>query len=145
MGQRCEVKVRDIMNPEVVTCPPTARISDVARVMRQRNIGMIPIVDGSKLLGVVTDRDITIDAVAAGNIDRPINDILHPDPVCVRPEAPIEDAAKLMAQHRVRRLCVSSDAGIQGVLSLDDLPYASDSNLVADVLRKLHPHQKSRV
>lgn len=138
------MKVRDIMNPEVVTCPPTAKLPDVAKIMRQRNIGLVPIVDGNKLLGVVTDRDITIDAVATGNIDRPVKDILHANPICVRPDDDIEVAAELMASHRVRRLCVSVDGNIQGVLSLDDLPGAGNPKLVLDVLSQLHPHQKVR-
>lgn len=138
------MKVRDIMNPEVVTCPPTARLPAVAKIMRQRNIGLVPIVDGNKILGVVTDRDITVEAVATGNIDRPVADILHADPICVGPDDDVEVAARLMTTHRVRRLCVSHDGSIQGVVSLDDLPTAGDAKLVAEVLANLHPHRRPR-
>lgn len=138
------MKIREIMNPEVVTCPPTAKIPDVAKIMKQRNVGMIPVVDGNRLLGVVTDRDITIDCVAAGNIDRSVKDILHDKPICVSPDADIQEAARLMAQNKVRRLCVSTNGDIQGVVSLDDLTATGDAKLVADVLAKIHPHQRPR-
>ncbi len=138
------VKIREIMNPEVVTCPPTAKIPDVAKVMKQRNVGMVPIVDGDKLLGVVTDRDITVECVATGNIDRSVRDLLHGKPICVSPDADIQEAARLMTEHKIRRLCVATNGDIQGVLSLDDLPSSGDSKLVADVLAKITPHQKPR-
>jgi CBS domain-containing protein len=128
------------MNPEVVTCPPTAKIPDVAKLMKLRNIGMVPIVDGDRLLGVVTDRDITIECVAAGHIDRPVRDLVRGKPVCVSPDADIQEAAKLMTKNRIRRLCVATDGDIQGVVSLDDLPGGGDAKLVAQVLSKVRPH-----
>ncbi|MBU6428465.1 MAG: CBS domain-containing protein [Cyanobacteria bacterium REEB65] len=135
------MKVKEAMNPDVVTCPATAKVPDVARTMKIRNIGMIPIMEGNNLLGVVTDRDITTECVAAGNIDRPVKDVIHAKPVCVSPDATLEEAARLMAEHKVRRLCVTQDGRILGVLSLDDLPTAGNTQLVAEVLSKIHPHK----
>lgn len=133
------MKVRDIMNSDVITCPPTTKIPDVAKTMKIRNIGMIPVMDGNNLLGVVTDRDITTECVASGNIDRAVKDVIHAKPICVSPDDTIEDAAKLMAEKKVRRLCVTQDGRILGVLSVDDLPVSGNAQLVAELLNKLHP------
>ncbi|MBI6545983.1 MAG: CBS domain-containing protein [Cyanobacteria bacterium NC_groundwater_1444_Ag_S-0.65um_54_12] len=133
--------VREIMNEEVITCPPSARIADVARTMKQHNVGMVPITENGQLLGVVTDRDITVYCVATGNIDRSARELIHGRPVTITPDSPVEEAAKVMTVNKVRRLCVTSNGKIHGVLSLDDLSGAGNANLVAEALQQIHQAQ----
>ena len=136
------MRVRDLMNPDVITCPPSTGIAEVARTMKVRNIGMIPVIEGDRLLGVVTDRDITTRCVASGNIDRPVAEVLHGEAVCVSPDATVEEAARAMVEYKIRRLCVTQDGRILGILSLDDILRAGETGLSVEILRQILPEPK---
>jgi CBS domain-containing protein len=120
--RRLEMKVEDIMTRAVHSVTPGASIAEAARSMAENDIGMLPVVEGSDLLGIVTDRDITVRAVAA-SLDSfsPIRRIMSEDVATCSPDDDVEDALETMANEQVRRLpvCDGQDRVI-GIIGLAD-------------------------
>jgi CBS domain-containing protein len=117
------MKVRQLMNKEVFTIPPTASLYDAALQMKEKDIGSILIVDGDKLKGIVTDRDISL-AVAAELKDPKKtkgSDIIRKKPVTIQADSDIDYALKLMNEENVRRLPVYENTKLVGMLSSADV------------------------
>jgi CBS domain-containing protein len=115
--------LRELATCPAVTCPSTATVSEAAVVMADANVGFVMVVDAAgRPVGVLTDRDIVVRAVARGRDRAAVADVMTRHPVTVRDDASVTDAAQLMADRQCRRLGVVDDAGAMiGVLSLDDL------------------------
>ena len=116
------MQVKDVMTKQVVTATAEASIRDVARLMSEIDSGVIPVVDG-QVLGIVTDRDIVVRAVAE-NIDtaRPVSDIMTSGIESCLETTELREAADRMSELQMRRLLVFDDAGsIRGILSLGDI------------------------
>lgn len=132
--------VGDVMMRGVYTAQPTDALVHVAALMKRHNVGAIPICDGDRLLGIITDRDLAIECLA-GKCDpmtAPVCEFMTADVVCVTPETTLERAAEMMGQEQVRRLCVCENGRMVGILSLGDLAVAlADDRLIADTLRAL--------
>jgi CBS domain-containing protein len=116
-------KVRDVMTGDVDMVVPSAKISDAAEKMRNLNVGSLPVLDQNKLVGIITDRDITIRATADGsNPDEVmVKEIMTTEVVTVTPEMTLDEASQLMAAHQVRRLPVVENDQVIGMVSLGDL------------------------
>jgi CBS domain-containing protein len=106
-----------------VTCQLTASVVDAARIMVDADIGFLVVVDaGDRPVGVVTDRDIVVRAVARAWHHATVGDVMTRHPVCVRDQATVTEAAQCLADRQCRRVALTDEAGrITGVLSLDDL------------------------
>ncbi len=117
------MKVRDIMTDNPDTVAPGTTIGDVAVMMRDLDVGIIPVVNEGDLMGVITDRDITIRVTAAGlgPYDATVQNFISPNAVTVSPDDDIEEARKLMSEHQIRRLLVTEGSKLVGILSLGDL------------------------
>ena len=117
------MKVSDVMTPNPRTVQLSDTIQVVAKIMRDEDTGAVPVVeDGSHVVGMITDRDIVIRAVADGDMDCTVDDIVTEDVVCVTADTPTAEAAELMAEHQVRRLpVVDEDENLIGIVSLGDL------------------------
>ena len=116
------MNIREVMTPNPRCVTPNETIQVAARIMRDEDTGAVPVVENGKVLGMVTDRDIVIRAVADGaQSDRPVRDIVSGDPVCATPEMSTRDASKLMAEHQVRRLPVVDGDRLVGIVSIGDL------------------------
>jgi len=116
-------KVRDVMTTDVDTVNPSTKAGEAARQMRDANVGSLPVVDRQELVGIVTDRDITI-RVAADGIsadDVMVKEVMTADPVTVRPDQTIDEASAVMSQHQVRRLPVVEGHKLVGILALGDV------------------------
>lgn len=113
--------------------PADASITEAAEKMKSSNVGLLLVADDHRLLGVVTDRDIVIRAVAEGKCPgrTSAREIMSDPVVCIDGGAGIEEAAKLMIEKRVRRLVVTSAERPVGVLSLDDLAFATHGDSTA--------------
>ncbi|HET8872981.1 MAG TPA: CBS domain-containing protein [Gaiellaceae bacterium] len=120
-------KVRDAMTPGVRSVAPTDSLTDAAAAMRDQDVGSLPVVEGDRLLGIVTDRDIVVRAVADGADPRTmkVGDVSSGDPVTVKPDEDLDDALSLMAHHRVRRLPVVEDGRLVGVVAQADVALAA--------------------
>jgi CBS domain-containing protein len=121
--------VRHAMTESPQTAGPDMTAADAAGLMRQLDVGVIPVADGGSLIGLVTDRDIVL-RVVAGREDPDqvkLGDILTKSPVTVTPDTKLSDARNLMAEHRVRRLPVLKGDELVGILSLGDVALAGAS------------------
>jgi CBS domain-containing protein len=130
----------------VVTCALSATVVDAARIMAEVDVGFLVVVDADdRPVGVVTDRDIVVRAVARSRHDATMCDVMTRHPVCVRDEATVTEAAQLMADRQHRRLAVTDDAGrITGVLSLDDLLRVAGDEL-GEIARAVRGSRHSHV
>jgi CBS domain-containing protein len=114
-------KIRDIMTDSVECCTLLDNVFEVAVKMKELNVGAIPIVDKEKLVGMITDRDIVIRGVAEKHPgSTKVEDIMSNQLVTVTPETTSREAAKLMADHQIRRLPVVEDGKLVGIVSLGD-------------------------
>jgi CBS domain-containing protein len=110
------MKLRDVMTPNPRTLDPNATVQDAARLMRDEDTGVVPLVENGRPVGLITDRDIVVRAVADGtSFDRP------DDLVTAEPEMSTGDAAELMGEHQVRRLLVCEGERLVGVASIGDI------------------------
>ena len=117
------MKISEIMTRQAEVIHPTATIKEAAEKMKSLDVGPLPVSDGTRLLGVVTDRDITIRATAAGHgPDTKVQDVMTPEVEFVYEDQDTDDAAKLMAEKQIRRLVVlTRDKRLAGIVSLADL------------------------
>jgi CBS domain-containing protein len=120
------LKIKEIMSRDIVTCTPTDLITEIAQSMRALDIGCMPVVDGSRVIGMITDRDIVTRSVAK-NGQKYVKDVMSHEVISVGPEASSEDAAEVMAQHRIRRLPVLKNDQLVGFVALADLSVPSET------------------
>lgn len=118
------MQLRDIMTKSVETIGNDASLRFAATLMENENVGFLPVMRGGEMIGVITDRDITVRAVSRGlSPDETIVEQAMTEGVIALPEnSDVEDAADLMDQHKVRRLVVTDEnESLVGVVSLDKL------------------------
>jgi CBS domain-containing protein len=128
-------QVKELM-AEPVTVPGDATLTEAARLMRDADIGDVIVADGERAIGVVTDRDIVVRAVAEDHLpgDTTVADICTRDLLTVSPDDAVEEAARLMRQLAVRRLAVVDGERLVGVISLGDLAVERDeSSALAEI------------
>lgn len=123
--------------------PDTARRQDtlqaVAAKMDSGDYGSMPVVEDGRLVGVVTDRDIAVRAVAQGlGPDTAVGEVMTADPVCVAPDSEVEDAAEIMQDEQIRRLFVTDDDDrLVGVVALADVALEDDEALSGETLEEI--------
>ena len=124
--------VREIMTTEVIHLQVEVTLDDAARIMRDRGIGDVVVADDDRLIGVVTDRDMVVRAIAEGldPTTTTLGVVLSPDPVAVRPDDSAASAARLMREQAIRRVLVVDERGLVGVLSIGDLATEIDPDSV---------------
>jgi CBS domain-containing protein len=118
------MKVYEAMTPDVVSVPPEASIQEAAQLMRQLDIGPLPVCDDGRLVGMLTDRDITLRATAEGRDPHqtPVIDVMTPEVICCFENDEVEQAALLMQEAQLRRLVViNEERKPVGVVSLSDI------------------------
>lgn len=118
------MKVNDIMSGQVIWIDGAESVSAAARLMKQYNIGAVPVCDGKKRLrGIVTDRDIVIRCISEGlnPLAVPVGDIMSRGIVTAAPEDEVGSAAKTMRTDQVRRLPVLKDGQLVGMVTLCDM------------------------
>lgn len=115
--------VRDAMSEDPRSIGASAAVVEAARLMREADIGSLPITDDENLVGVITDRDITMRVVAeAADPQRTaVGDVCSRDVISVAPESDLEEALQLMARHQVRRLPVVEDGRLVGIVAQADI------------------------
>ena len=115
--------VRDAMSEDPRSIGASAAVVEAARLMREADIGSLPITDDENLVGVITDRDITMRVVAqAADPQRtPVGDVCSRDVISVAPESDLEEALQLMARHQVRRLPVVENGRLVGIVAQADI------------------------
>jgi CBS domain-containing protein len=133
----------EIMTANPTCCLASDPVTKAAQVMKNEDVGAVPVVDdhtSKKLMGIITDRDIVMNVVAAGkSLDSRIEDVMTREPVTCRPDDAIQNAMDRMSQHRVRRIPVVDGKGcIIGIISQADLAIRADQpEKTADVLEDI--------
>lgn len=140
------MNVKDVMTPRPRAVQSTESISAAARIMREEDTGVVPVVDGERLVAVVTDRDIVLRAVAKGDsTEGPVRSIATAELVVATPDMSTLEATRLMSHHQVRRLPVVDGDRLVGIVSLGDLAVkeGKDSR-VGDTLEDISEGVKTR-
>ena len=132
------MRVRELMTRDVECIQPDATLQAAAAKMKSLDVGMLPVCDHDRLLGMVTDRDITVRATAEGEAptDIRVRDIMTPEVIYCFEDALVTDAAVLMQQKEVRRLIVlNDDKRMVGIVSLGDIAVdTGDEQLAGSIL-----------
>lgn len=126
------MKVSDLMNASVITIAPEESAALAARLISRHNVGSLPVCGGDgRLRGIVTDRDIVLRCVAPEEdpAQTPVRDIMTRNCAVASPEDDPAEAARLMAESQVRRLPVTREGKLVGMLSLADLARAEQFNM----------------
>ena len=123
------ILVRHAMTEAPETANPTMNAADAAALMKQFDVGIIPVTEGEDLVGLVTDRDLVVRVLAERKdpMDVRLADIVTGSPVTVSPDTRLSEARDLMAEHRIRRLPVTKAGKLVGILSLGDVALADAS------------------
>jgi CBS domain-containing protein len=121
--------VRHAMTEAPTTARPDLNAADAAGMMRSHDVGVIPIAEEGKLLGLVTDRDLVVRVLAERKDPTTValRDVMTTSAVTVTPDMELADARDVMAQHQVRRLPVMKGEELVGIISLGDVAVASSS------------------
>ncbi|TYP76426.1 CBS domain-containing protein [Paenibacillus methanolicus] len=126
-------KIREIMTTDVKTVGLKEDIRTVAALMRDSDVGVIPVVEGDRCVGLVTDRDIVIRGIAENKQSFTVEDVYSKRIIGVKPETSIKEAAKLMADEQIRRLPVMDDDKLVGIVSMADLALDKNSKDEAEL------------
>jgi CBS domain-containing protein len=130
------MKLKEVMTGQVEVVHPEAKLAEAARKMKDLNIGSLPVCDGKKVLGMITDRDITVRAVAGGkDLARlTVKEVMTPDVVYCYDDQDVEEAAQVMADNQLRRLPILSreDHQLVGIVALADLAVQVSNEDVAN-------------
>lgn len=133
--------VQDVMTTDLITCPGSATLQEVAQMMRDHDIGDVLITDGSRLEGIVTDRDIVVRCLADGaGATESASKACSPDVTTIPPDASIDQAAELMRTHALRRLPVVDADRPVGIVSLGDLAIEREPSSVLGEISDAAPN-----
>ena len=122
------MKISEVMTRQVATVTAEQTVQEAASFMLQGDAGSIPVTDGDRLIGMITDRDIAVRGVAKGRgPDTPVRDLMSTGLVCARQDDETSEVAARMSEAQVRRLPVIDDSErIVGIVSIGDLTRESE-------------------
>lgn len=126
------MKVKDIMTKDVACVGSEDTIEQAAQLMKQYHVGSVPVCRQKQVVGIVTDRDITLRATAQkqGSADRKVSEVMSSNPVLGNPEMDVREAAKIMSEQQIRRLPIVDHNSLVGIVALGDIsvdPNSQDS------------------
>ena len=122
------MKIKDVMVQEVVTINPSASLAEAAQLMRQANVGILPVVEEGQVCGVITDRDLVVRAIAVGAdlASTPVGECATGDPVVAHPDWNLDQAMEAMARAQIGRLpVIDDDNTLAGIVTLGSLALRS--------------------
>ncbi len=135
------MQLKEIMTPEVERMQKDLTVQEVAQKMKTLDVGLIPVYNDDRLVGMITDRDITIRAVAEGRdpSKTPVNAVMTPEVVYCYEDQTIDDAAKVMEEQQIRRLIIlNRDKQLVGIVSLGDLAtHRGSKRAASEALEKI--------
>jgi CBS domain-containing protein len=145
------MEIREIMTRHVDVIPPDASVREAAAKMKELDVGAIPVCDGQKLSGLLTDRDITVRAVAEGRDPSAVrvSEVMSSEIAYCFEDETIEQAAKLMESKQIRRLPIlDRNKQLAGIISLGDISVRTEASrqkdLAADALQEISEPAKPR-
>jgi CBS domain-containing protein len=133
-------RISEVMTSRPRTVTADSTVAEAARLMRDEDAGIVPITDGERLVGVVTDRDIAIKVAAEGKDAQStkVSEIAARNVVTIDPQQDLDEALRLMAQHQVRRLpVVEEDGKLVGILAQADVARHADAARTGEVVEEI--------
>jgi CBS domain-containing protein len=134
------MQVKDVMTANVHVIAPDANLREAASLMRDLDIGALPVCENDRVIGFVTDRDITIRATATGRSpdECQVREVMSHGVVYCHEDSSLEDAERMMKDRKVRRLAVlDDDQRLSGILSLGDVALEAEAGEAGDVLERI--------
>ena len=133
------MKVRELMTKQPTTVEPGAMVGEVATLMKQEDCGSIPVVEGGRLVGIVTDRDIVVRGVASGKDpkNQRVSEVMSSNPVSISPDEDITAAEKLMGDRQIRRLPVVEGGKLVGIIVTAQIARAGNGRTVGETLKEI--------
>lgn len=125
------MKIKDFMTTNVSTVQPDSSINEAAKIMSNLNVGSVPVCEGDKPVGIITDRDITVRGVANNNFNSSVKEVMSKNLVYGTPDMSTDEAARLMAENQIRRLPIVENNKIVGIVALGDLAVESSTDMEA--------------
>jgi CBS domain-containing protein len=132
--------IQDVMTSQPTTVEPGTSIVEAARIMRREDTGIVPVVEGEKLVGTLTDRDIVVRLVAEGRDAQSstVKEVASTELVTIDPQQELDEALRLMASHQVRRLpVVEEDGRLVGIVSQADVARQNDDASTGEVVEEI--------
>ena len=142
------MKIKEISTPDPQWISPNASLTEAAKKMRILDIGMLPVCENDRLIGTVTDRDITVRAVAEGLDPKivKVREMMTQEVVYCFENRSVEEAARLMEEKKIRRLPVlDAQKHLVGIVSIGDLAArAHEQKLAGEVLERVAERPRAR-
>jgi CBS domain-containing protein len=135
------MQLKELMTHGVEVIHPDATLQEAARQMRGLDIGPLPVCDGERLVGMLTDRDITVRATAEGRDPKTtkVRDVMTCEVIYAFEDQGVTEAARLMEEHQIRRLVVlNRDNRLAGIVALGDLAvHTGNERLAGEVVERV--------
>lgn len=131
--------IRDVMSSDPCSIEADKPVAYAAKMMKDEDVGLAPVVEGEQLVGTLTDRDIVTRVVAAGKDPQsvPVKEVASTEVVTVEPERNLDEALQLMAQHKLRRLPVVEDGRLVGVLAQADVARQAKDTETGELVKEI--------
>ena len=137
------MKVKDVMHRGVAWVEPNTSIRDVAKMMRDNDIGSVPVGENDRLVGIVTDRDIICRGIADG-ADLSVlcaRDVMSKPIIYCRADDELEQAIRIMEKNKIRRLpVIDKNKRLAGMLALGDISQIGGEDMAGEVMRSVSAH-----
>lgn len=116
------MQAQDIMSKNPRTVTPEATVREAARLMQEEDVGIVPVVESDRLVGLITDRDIAIRVVAEGRAEARVRDVMSENPKSCRPGDDINEVLEMMGREKVRRVPITDERGtLLGIVAQADV------------------------
>lgn len=122
------MKLREVMTKETFSCKPDDSLQQVAKTMKEHDVGSLPIVENDKVVGIITDRDIVIEALAENRTDASAKDIMTSNPITATPDTDLEEASITMAEYQIRRMPIVENDKLVGYVAIGDLAVKDETD-----------------
>lgn len=136
------MKVKDIMNQNIITANKNESIYDIAKKMKEYDIGLIPICDKKKIIGILTDRDICIKILANKDLEN-IESYLTKNIITIEKEEDIKEAQKQMEKNKIKRILVTEKEEIIGIISLSDIIENIEDSSILNTIKTIFKKEVS--
>ncbi len=141
------MKVKDIMSTDIASVCCDDTVEKCAQLMKQHDVGSIPVCDDKKVVGIVTDRDLALRSIAEGQDwkNQKVSEVMTKNPSLGNPDMNIKDAAEIMGREQIRRLPIVENNSLVGIVALSDIslePSLSDraEDTLHDISKPNHFH-----
>lgn len=132
------MRISEVMTAQPQAAQASDTIQSVAEQMQQGDFGSMPVLDNGRLAGVVTDRDIVVRGIALGlGSSEPVSKVMTDRPVCVTADCDLQEAAQLMQDEQIRRVYVTDNDALVGVVALADIVDAANDQLSGETIEKI--------